>query len=1736
MALNFLSGLVKKAKDFGDTIGLDGQIGYQGSFNPKPPTIASRPSSSQQATIQNINQSTGFNQQGGDFGGPKLPPIAPPPSQTVSQPSQQIANNFQQQVQRTLLPPVVSQGIHVLDRATGVLQNLPVNRGADVAHSVINDNIQNPVGNFVANAAAFPLDIGQQIINAPHDISQGTQELAHTRQNAQGTIASVARVAAPLTLLAGPEALAAKSLVGRIAGGAAAGYGQGFVSALPTLNASNSTGEMLAEANKAGLVGGAFGGALPAAHAGSIRVAPYVKKAVDVANNESGSVTLAGTPGFIERAARGEKPQQHPDVLNGQPYYEFSDQGARIRKAAFTAARQVADGGSHKPLTVGDVLYNPEAQRANPELYKTPVKLDFLGDTVAGQYNTKTKGITLNTSYILAAEQDRAGGGGYYRHALETVIHEGTHAEQFRAGTVQPQYIVQVKRDSNGVADGESANGYSASPHEAEARNFARRGLDNSTDQLTKTPFYDTADVTNRQTKALMNKQDKALADGYQEDPLYSQTLHSQTDQPIDPRRTSEVVAGDIRATKPEKTTLERNIRVAKRQERELKKEITALKKDTRRPETQKAKMIANREAKITVKQAERAKHEAGYTDIKAQRRALGLEARRRGANPPGLDENQAAHLQEKQDQLDQLVYGNKIDGSIDALQTGTKEAGDLTKFTRKYLQDKPNESASRALSDGKTGQRGGVRVAQSLYGNFAKSEEQINARRGLKGGHAQADEMAHDIYHQGDALNTKAREKIYNYNDPTSGGKVVTEANLTKKQKVEADRIRAIHDTAHDMAYQLGLISKDTYEKNKGTYSTRRYDKYEFAPEVEASVKQAKNMVKIDRNLLQKRKGLTAQMEKDLIRDPYYAAQEHVAKIQHAKTVIDYASWASKQKDLVRDLGEGVTGESRNGFVKLSEHRSLGALAGKWVRHDVLEEIKGFHFANDYAQNLYRMANAWERFGPRQAVKRAKVVYNVGTRIANRLYNYGVAMINGINPVTFAIHERTARQMIKSNDPMVIELKRRGILGASVGRNEITTLAKELHHGEAEGNKALATILNIDQKAVDSYGLSDDGAKLATILAWTKRGYSLDESIRRATRSMQDYGSVGKAWDISAKIPFFGKAFGRFTGDFIRVAHNTAVDHPLRTASYLMVFEGLKQIASLGSNESPEDRKARENRLGAGKVPFTGQSTEIQTPWGAVDVRRFLGPSVVNDDSNSDFSSGLKAFSPFDTRNPVTGTVKDPNTGEKRPDWRGFNADPLLSPGLGAVTDQTFTGARVRDPNAYNNPQSASSDTQKTINVLRSLERGYAPPTVNDLEDTAHAFRGEPGYAQSQRLPAKQTVANPVDSAIRTATGIKVTQFGAPEAEKARSAKSYFDALSSGEQSLQTQDQRDKFKSYFNKNHTADGRNIQDSPLERINNNNNLFDDDKLRQTVADVEKKQGKHDPMWDLPGDQLKTFIQYQKQYTGDSAKAFIAQQNPWIKDVTQARNAYFDANQFDTSKQVKTGPQYPKIDDNTQGLLDQIDTLEPSQRGLFYKSHPEVIDAFSQISKYTNEMRKAEGAPELADRPVAAPGIQAVIDEYGNLPKGDGKHGGNASRSAWIQSNPDKWAAMTNYFTQNSVYTLAKHAALAQFKGGSLDQAALKSAYSLGQYSIQKQDDGTYTLGGGSTSGSGASGGGYKSSPNKQAKLAAHNLSRVRVRRPTAGRVKIAKTGIIKVGGRTSTAIPRGSTIRSSTRPG
>ncbi len=655
----------------------------------------------------------------------------------------------------------------------------------------------------------------------------------------------------------------------------------------------------------------------------------------------------------------------------------------------------------------------------------------------------------------------------------------------------------------------------------------------------------------------------------------------------------------------------------------------------------------------------------------------------------------------------------------------GKKGVGIIGDFLRKG-EAKADDIVSQMLSSDNVVARTIGNTLRGFMGSVGKSNELLSRTARFHGGGDYGTKLAEDL-RTAIPNDPASLSRIHSNLDPDLYKGVV--ANLNPQEKEAASLLRLISDTINDTNYRNGFISQEQWMKNRGgKYIARAYDEYDMPPEIADFVRHS--TAKMDLNPFKKRGDLTEWKIDNAIKDPVYLMQKRLQQ-----TVFNDST--KKMFDWLSNSPEYTSQTARGGYTQISDHPAYGNLAGKFVRKDVMESIQGLYFEHKALQGMYDALKWYDRNPLRRGLKKGMTVYNPPVRVGNNAGNYVFAWLGGVNPVTFTDELVSASKGLKANDALSLKLKQDGVLGTGTHRGDIVTYANELKSGISDTN----ILKQIDDIASKSYGFVDDRAKYAFVKTMLKRGVSYDEAIRRAGRAFQNYHTVGFLYEIGAKIPIVGNAFVRFQASLGSILKSAAVDHPIRLVSTGLALKFLGDAASTLSGETTEDKKTREERVGAPHIPFTNVSLEFQTPWGAVNAARMLGVYSANPIGGNTTSNDLSRMMPF----------KDPT------DPRSYGGDPLVGPMISAgITGVDFRGKKIADPNETKYQPSTLTTGEKAGNIASYLQRAYTPAFANSLTDVSSSLQGKEDFYGRVRSPLQ---------AISSAAGVKVEQYGAKQA-----------------------------------------------------------------------------------------------------------------------------------------------------------------------------------------------------------------------------------------------------------------------------------------------------------------------------------------------------------------------------------
>lgn len=811
-----------------------------------------------------------------------------------------------------------------------------------------------------------------------------------------------------------------------------------------------------------------------------------------------------------------------------------------------------------------------------------------------------------------------------------------------------------------------------------------------------------------------------------------------------------------------------------------------------------------------------------------------------------------------------------------------------------------------------------------------------------------------------------ESRERIWATLDPEFAARRGMEVpQLDEAEAVIQQKLKTIIDNTTAENLRRGLITPE--QAASQSYIKRAYSVYDGAtdaPEFERSFRQELM------NQYKGRKEVSDEMVDLAITDPTYLVGKKTAESESIWAMQDYGNFLAESGTVVD--------QARPGYTQLPDSPVFGNAAGKYVPRNVAEDFTGFQYNNAMVSAFNDLITAYDRLGIRQAKKQLLTVFNPAVQLGNRVTNQGIfAQLSGVNPLQFNVVYSQVDNMMKQNHQLYREAVQQGLTGIDITQADF--YAQRIAQSTGDVNMAKKAI----QWFQKGYSGADDKARITSYVINRQRGYSPEEAARMTQRGFQDYKSVGFFYDIAAKTPVLGNAFVRFAADSVRIAKNAAVDHPLRSIATVALWNTFTKAMSVASGETDEERKEREGRFGAPKIPFTDIPLSVQTPWGEVNVARFAPWYSLNEISSTEASK----FLPF---------ANSPVERDENGNWR-INAAGMQDPLLGQVVqlgvDRDFRGKSIQDPDG--NPdrpdqfrEDPLSGEDKKNNVLRFLFNNNAP-MGREIDSIKSAMAGEEDiYGKDRSVP----------QAIARAFGFKVEEYGDKQREKNRSMKEYQDELATIEKELEglsptAQEAYKRLSGYYKMREEVDN---EFSPGDKRKKKAAVyeFSEDKWKDYAANPE--------LYDLMVDKkqrekAKDGKPIQPEFDPRLSDAFRRQliQNKMVApgDDAELDQRMYSSPEFDYYQQLRDqykedAKKYFPESNNDEQFVDELvkhqDAKFPTkpdilkQYGAAYKLYtdgkaakPEFTDALKaakeqynrQTLDWTNNERKARGLPAI-----------------------------------------------------------------------------------------------------------------------------------------------------------------------------
>jgi hypothetical protein len=662
-------------------------------------------------------------------------------------------------------------------------------------------------------------------------------------------------------------------------------------------------------------------------------------------------------------------------------------------------------------------------------------------------------------------------------------------------------------------------------------------------------------------------------------------------------------------------------------------------------------------------------------------------------------------------------------------------------------------------------------RVAASLIGNLAKSDV-LQQQRALRSG-SQLD-ANNSIAMLSKGLNgmigfdDKALMRVHTLLDPEAyeilGGENLptSPSDLSLQELRLYNTLRDMNDFIHEWHYQNEFIDQPTYDKHKGKYFARMYEEIErkeFADLHDAIDKMPSG---VDFRMFKARKDFS-EVELTLMNDPIYITSKRLATMLHNKATLEFCNAMAADPSYTTYKNAADIPENNVKGFKLLDSRGggkrYGDLTNKYVPLALYEELRGTTFANKFVSASYDALRMYDGLAVRQFFKKTKTLYNPTTRLGNITTNFAFAWLAGVDPFTMMKNRVKAKDSLDNYDNFAKDLAIAGVLGTDVITADLSQkkdAAGVVGFLEKVGlNKELADKARaVDKYMIESYGRTDDVAKISLYRSLIEDyGKSKEEALRIVGESMQNYATVGKAYQYFSKMPLLGNPFVKFSSDMARIVANGFANRPLYMASFLGMMYGTARLLSGLSGEPEEEREARESRAFIPKIPLG--FTDIPLTWKVgkyeVNAARFISPYYVYDAGyRSNTIAELTKFAPIQ--------LSYENKVGFASDYLPVMSDPFIAPLAQVVLDKDFRGLPIADPNGSKYTAQTVTPGEALWNRANYLGHSYLSPIWGYTANLYSAATGQ-GDLYGRRRDIPSAILNSV---------IKVQEMESKDVQKA--------------------------------------------------------------------------------------------------------------------------------------------------------------------------------------------------------------------------------------------------------------------------------------------------------------------------------------------------------------------------------
>lgn len=502
------------------------------------------------------------------------------------------------------------------------------------------------------------------------------------------------------------------------------------------------------------------------------------------------------------------------------------------------------------------------------------------------------------------------------------------------------------------------------------------------------------------------------------------------------------------------------------------------------------------------------------------------------------------------------------------------------------------------------------------------------------------------------------------------------------------------------------GLISKETFEKNVGTYLGRFYEDTEGNKTAFRALKDF--FIRGDRARVRTLMTIEDRMKKGLVMDPSYSVSKSIENVTY-----DIATAKAFQK--ISQNTDFTSAIKKSGWKAIPNEEKFGDLAGKWVDPLIFDEISVLMNTRGEIGKIYdKLLGMW-KFG--------KTAANPATHGRNIFSNTILADLGGLSPLRIDVYAKAAKGYIDKNK-LYQEALEEGLFGTDWYGAEIKQFIGFVENGsgsmfsrgwDVAGKFSGATI----GKLGELYQAEEHFFKFALYSYRRSKGFTATQAATHAKKYLFDYSDVSPLLARIRRAPL-GGPFVTFTAKALPVIAETAINNPFAVGKYVIGAKGITAYSKTKLGMSDAEYALMMETLPPYQrggwqvlVPFTDKQNNpvlfdltYNLPWGDIGEQGVFSDEILDFVGVKEGNIGRKLAEPvlsiaekFAGSNPV-GRV---------PASILFNREPFTGREIVSETDRSLglTGTKMRD---FATRQISPSLIQNLQNVISAAKGERLP------------------------------------------------------------------------------------------------------------------------------------------------------------------------------------------------------------------------------------------------------------------------------------------------------------------------------------------------------------------------------------------------------------------------------------------